>query len=108
MTRSKTSSATGTNPGCATQVPSCPSVASRSLSARTCVSASSFATGSVLIGINALIPPIALTPRLWQVFIATLEILTQKRVVLLTPPPSGSKTTSTPPTLHVYEQNHYH
>ena len=35
MMRSKTSSATGTRPGCATQVPSWPSLASRSLSART-------------------------------------------------------------------------
>jgi hypothetical protein len=48
--RSKTSIATGTSPGCATQVPSWPSLASRSLSARTLASAASLATGSFLIG----------------------------------------------------------
>ena len=48
-----------TMPGCATQVPSCPSPASRSLSARTLANASSFARESSLTGICAAIPPIA-------------------------------------------------
>src|SRR5215831_10214435 len=55
----KTSRATGTSPGCATQVPSYPSPASRSLSARTCAMAFSLATGSFLIGMKAAMPPIA-------------------------------------------------
>jgi hypothetical protein len=42
---SNTSSATGTRPGWATQVPSWPSVASRSLSARTLANASALASG---------------------------------------------------------------
>ncbi len=52
---------------CATQVPSQPSVTSRSLSWRTFSSAASFAAGSFLIGICAAMPPIAGAPRRWQV-----------------------------------------
>ena len=63
--------ATGTRAGCATQVPSWPSVASRSLSARTLASAASLASGSFLIGICAAMPPIAWTPRRWQVLISS-------------------------------------
>ena len=63
MTASKASRAIGTRPGCATQVPSWPSLASRSLSARTFASASSLATGSFLIGIWAAMPPIAWASR---------------------------------------------
>jgi hypothetical protein len=43
ITASNAAKAVGTNPGCATQVPSCPSFASRSLSARTFAEASWFA-----------------------------------------------------------------
>jgi hypothetical protein len=68
MCWSNTSFATGTSAGCATQVPSQPSVTSRSLSWRTLSSAASFAFGSFLIGICAAIPPIAGAPRRWQVF----------------------------------------
>jgi len=63
ITRSKISVAMGTSPGCATHVPSWPSVASRSLSARTCASARSFTSGSDLTGMKAAIPPIACAPR---------------------------------------------
>ena len=63
MCWSNTSFATGTRPGCATQVPSQPSVTSRSLSARTFSIAASFAAGSFLIGICAAMPPIAGAPR---------------------------------------------
>ena len=59
MCWSNTAFATGTRPGCATQVPSQPSVTSRSLSWRTFSSAASFAAGSFLIGICAAMPPIA-------------------------------------------------
>ncbi|MNC91278.1 hypothetical protein D3C83_75100 [compost metagenome] len=68
MRRSNTSFAMGTRPGCATQVPSNPCVASRSLSARTLAIAASFAAGSFLIGICAAMPPIAGALRRWQVF----------------------------------------
>ena len=71
--RSKISLAIGTRPGCATQVPSWPSLASRSLSARTLASAASLAAGSFLIGICAAMPPIACTPRRWQVLITSSE-----------------------------------
>ena len=64
---SNTALAIGTRPGCATQVPSQPSVTSRSLSARTFSIAASLAAGSFLIGICAAMPPIAGAPRLWQV-----------------------------------------
>ena len=50
MSRSNTSCATGTRSGCATQVPSWPSLASRCLSARTLAKAASFAAGSFLPG----------------------------------------------------------
>ena len=43
--------ATLTSAGCATQVPSCPSLTSRTLSALTFAMASSFAAGSLLFGI---------------------------------------------------------
>ena len=48
ISRSNASSATGTSPGCATHVPSCPCVASRSLSAFTLANASALARLVVL------------------------------------------------------------
>ena len=54
---SKISIATGTSPGCATQVPSWPFFTSRSLSARTLANTSSFFAAS-LVGMNAAMPPI--------------------------------------------------
>ena len=71
ISRLNTSIAIGTSPGCATQVPSCPSLASRSLSARTLASASSFRSLSSLIRIWAAMPPIAWAPRRWQVRITS-------------------------------------
>ena len=68
---SNTSRAMGTSPGCATQVPSWPSPASRSLSARTLARAISLAFGSFLIGIWAAMPPIAKAPRRWQVLMTS-------------------------------------
>src|SRR5512133_2847229 len=56
-TSSNTPIATGTRSGCATQVPSKPSPASRSLSSRTFVSAVSLTSGSRRLGMNAAIPP---------------------------------------------------
>ena len=67
MCWSKIARAIGTRAGWATQVPSWPSVTSRSLSARTFASAASFASGLPLIGICAAMPPMAWTPRRWQV-----------------------------------------
>ena len=67
-TASNVSVATATESGCATQVPSKPSPASRSLSARTASSARRLASSSVRLGITADIPPIACAPRRWQVF----------------------------------------
>src|SRR4026208_2467375 len=66
MCWSNTAFATGPSPGWATQVPSQPSVTSRSLSARTFSIAASFAAGSFLIGICAAMPPIAGAPRRWR------------------------------------------
>ena len=90
MTASNASTAIGTRPGCATQVPSWPLLASRSLSARTFASASSLATGSFLIGICAAMPPIAWAPRLWQVLIASSEYELRKWVVIVTRARSAS------------------
>ena len=56
-----------TTSGCATQVPSKPAFASRSLSALAAASASSLAALSLREGICAAMPPIANAPRLWQV-----------------------------------------
>ena len=55
--------AVGTRSGCATQVPSKPSPASRCLSSRTFASAISFTSGSRRLGMNAAMPPIAYAPR---------------------------------------------
>jgi hypothetical protein len=68
MCLSNTALAIGTRPGCATHVPSQPSVASRSLSARTLAIAASLAAASFLMGICAAMPPIAGALRRWQVF----------------------------------------
>src|SRR5215470_12779633 len=59
MARSNTDFATGTRPGWATQVPSWPSPASRSLSAVTLSIARRLASASSLIGICADIAPVA-------------------------------------------------
>ena len=67
-TSSKASVATGTESGCATQVPSKPSPASRCLSARTASKARRLASSSLRLGITADMPPIAWAPRAWQVF----------------------------------------
>ena len=64
---SKNSVATGTRPGCATQVPSNPASASRSLSSRTAANAISLTSASRRVGMKAAMPPIACAPRLWQV-----------------------------------------
>ncbi len=64
-TASKTSRQVGTRPGWATQEPSKPSSASRSLSSRTLARAAAFASGS-LLGTWAVMPPMAWAPRLWQ------------------------------------------
>jgi hypothetical protein len=59
--------ASSTESGCATQVPSKPSPASRDLSARIFSLTCSFCSGSLRLGMNAAMPPIACAPRLWQV-----------------------------------------
>ena len=61
-TASNASRATGTRSGCATQVPSNPCPASRSLSSRTLASAIAFTSASRREGMNAAIPPIAWAP----------------------------------------------
>ncbi len=73
-TSSNASVATGTESGCATQVPSKPSPASRSLSARTASNAFRFASSSVRVGITAAMPPIACAPRAWQVFTSSSRV----------------------------------
>src|ERR687884_115509 len=72
MCSSNTAFAIGTRPGCATHVPSQPSVTSRSLSWRTFSSAASFAAGSFLIGICADMPPMAGAPRRWKGFTTSI------------------------------------
>ena len=62
----KTSLQSSTMPGWATQEPSKPSSASRSLSARTLAKACSLTAGS-FDGMKAAMPPMACAPRLWQV-----------------------------------------
>ncbi len=89
-TASKASMAIGTRPGWATHVPSWPSPASRSLSARTFAMAASLASGSFLIGICAAMPPMAWAPRLWQVLIASSEYARMKRLVMVTRARSAS------------------
>ena len=81
MCASKISLATGTRPGCATQVPSCPAFTSRSLSCRTFSSAFSLAAGSFLMGICAAMPPMAWMPRRWQVWISRSHIGLQEMPV---------------------------
>ena len=58
---------TSTTSGCATQVPSKPASASRSLSSSTASIARSLASSSLRDGISAAMPPIANAPRAWQV-----------------------------------------
>lgn len=66
-TASKDSSAIGTRSGWATQEPSKPSWASRSLSSLTLANATLFTSASRREGMNAAMPPMACAPRLWQV-----------------------------------------
>src|SRR5919109_448517 len=61
MTRSNSSFAPGTRSGWATQVPSKPSVASRTLSSRTFARATSLTFGSLRLGSDAAMPPIPAT-----------------------------------------------
>ena len=72
-TSSKASVATGTESGCATQVPSKPSPASRSLSARTASKAFQWASSSERLGIIADMPPIAWALRACEVFTTSSE-----------------------------------
>mmetsp|Transcript_31030 Transcript_31030/g.106738 ORF Transcript_31030/g.106738 Transcript_31030/m.106738 type:complete len:212 (+) Transcript_31030:280-915(+) len=65
--------AMSTSAGCATQVPSWPLVASRTLSSRATSSAAALASKSFLIGICVAMPPMARAPRLWQTRISSLE-----------------------------------
>ena len=58
---------TSTTSGCATQVPSKPALASRSLSALTASIARWLASSSLREGISAAMPPIANAPWAWQV-----------------------------------------
>mmetsp|Transcript_19617 Transcript_19617/g.49853 ORF Transcript_19617/g.49853 Transcript_19617/m.49853 type:complete len:249 (-) Transcript_19617:984-1730(-) len=90
MCLSNTSSATLTRSGCATQVPSWPALASRSLSARTLASAASLAALLSLMGICAAMPPMACTPRLWHVLMSSDTYAAMKPLVIVTSPRSGS------------------
>ncbi len=63
-TSSKISAQTGTRSGWATQDPSKPACASRYLSSRTFANARSLTSGSLRLGMNAAMPPIANAPRL--------------------------------------------
>ncbi len=65
-TASKISMASGTRSGWATQVPSQPPCASRSLSSRTFAKATSLTAASRREGMKAAMPPIAWAPRRWQ------------------------------------------
>ena len=65
--------ATGTESGWATQVPSNPAPASRSLSERTASKAFWLASSSLRLGITADMPPMACAPRAWQVFTSSSE-----------------------------------
>ena len=81
--RSKTSFATGTRSGCATQVPSNPSATSRSLSARVCASAFSLTSGFFRVGMNGAIPPMACASRRWQVFTRSSVYARMKGTVIV-------------------------
>ncbi len=66
-TASKEAMAIGTRSGWATQEPSKPSPASRSLSALTFAKAILLTSASLRDGMKAAMPPMAWAPRLWQV-----------------------------------------
>mmetsp|Transcript_17309 Transcript_17309/g.23797 ORF Transcript_17309/g.23797 Transcript_17309/m.23797 type:complete len:230 (-) Transcript_17309:388-1077(-) len=89
MCASKAALAMGTRAGWATQVPSCPSRASRSLSAATAAIARSFTAG-FLAGICAAMPPMAKVPRRWQVWMTFFTYASRKGVVMPTVLRSGS------------------
>ncbi|MOA36447.1 hypothetical protein D3C78_1579700 [compost metagenome] len=72
MAALNTAMAASARPGWATQVPSWPLLASRSLSAFTLANTCSFTAGS-FAGIKAAMPPMASAPRLWQVLISRRE-----------------------------------
>ena len=87
--RSNSLIAVSTRSGCATQVPSKPSVASRFLSSRTFASAVSVTAGSRRLGMNAAIPPSAKAPRLWHVFTRSSVYARMNGTVIATCPRSG-------------------
>ena len=87
--RSKTSIATGTRSGWATQVPSKPCPASRSLSSRTLASARSLTSGSRRLGMKAAIPPIACAPRRWQVATSSSAYARMNGAAMVIAPRSG-------------------
>ncbi len=89
-TASNTSWQTATRSGCATQEPSNPSPASRSLSSRTLANARSFTSGSFRLGMNAAIPPIANAPRRWQVFTSSCAYARMNGAAIVTEFRSGS------------------
>src|SRR6059036_1093820 len=81
---------TGTRSGWATHVPKKPSFASRVLSSRTFVNATSFAAGSLRLGTNAAMPPIAWAPRRWHVFTRSSVYARMNGTVIVSCARSGS------------------
>ena len=70
-------------------MPSYPCPASRCLSALTCASALSVTSGSRRSGMNALMPPMACAPRLWQVATSSSVYAFMNGTVIVTLPRSG-------------------
>ncbi len=89
-TASNSVRATSMRSGCATHVPSNPSVASRRLSARTCSNARSVTSGRRRSGMNALMPPIACAPRRWHVCTSSSVYARMNGAVMVTCARSGS------------------
>ena len=76
--------------GCATHVPSNPSDASRRLSAATAASARSVTSASRRFGMNALMPPMACAPRVWQVCTSSSVYARMNGTVIVIDVRSGS------------------
>ncbi len=95
-TASKEAIAIGTRSGWATQEPSKPSFASRSLSALTFSKATRLASASLRDGMKAAMPPMACAPRLWQVLTRSSVYARMNGAVIVTALRSG-RTNFSPP-----------
>ncbi|MGX1273158.1 hypothetical protein RKD18_006352 [Streptomyces phaeoluteigriseus] len=88
--------AIGTRSGWATQEPSKPSPASRSLSARTFSKATLLTSASRREGMKAAMPPMAWAPRLWHVRTRSSVYARMNGAVIVTALRSGSTNLAPP------------